>query len=233
MDQADLVHRRERRRDLGEDLERVRGLQRAVAQDLLERLPVHQLHGEVVDPLVAFPDVEEARAVLVHDGRRPPRFGQQRAPILGALREAGMEELERDRHERADVLGAEHRPEPAAAQHRLQTVLAVDDGAEERVGRVDLTAARGKVQRVGRQQQRAAVAAPLRLGIGHPFARKAGLHGIGAERDGAPRRHHTRKKGRTQPSSTRQTSKTARSRTNDRPRSGICTVHARDPAASA
>ena len=82
------------------------------------------------------------------------------------LTEARVQQLERDRQQRAGVLRAEHGAQATAAEHGLQAVLAVDDAAQERVAALPLAAARRVVHVLGGHEPGAARVAAHAGGLG-------------------------------------------------------------------
>ncbi len=167
MHQPNFVNGTESGGHLQQQVDRMRRRQGTFLQHFIERLAFDEFHRQVGNALIALADVEQARTSLMHDGGGAPGFGQQHAAELGLLREAWVQQLECDRHQGPDVLRAKHRAEAAAAEHRLQPVLAVDDRAEQRIAGIDLATARGIVHGIGRQQRRFAVATTVGLRIGH------------------------------------------------------------------
>ncbi len=86
MDEPGIVDRAQRAQDLAEDGERIAKGKRAALQDLLERLPVEELHRqeEIVVDLDDVVDLAHVR--MVHGSRRARLAPQSLAhPVVGAV----------------------------------------------------------------------------------------------------------------------------------------------------
>ena len=78
-----------------------------------------------------------------------------------------MQQLNRYRDQRSDVLGTENCAKPSTTQHRLQAIFAVNDRAKQRVTRIQLATPRGVMHLIGRHKRHVTVPTTVGLCIGH------------------------------------------------------------------
>ena len=177
MHQTGLVNGHERLADLDRDDNRHGGRQTTAAHPSVEGFAVGQLHRQIDRSFFGFADIKNARAVLMHHAPRLAGLGEQGATVLGTGRQPRVQELQRQRHQRHRMTGAEHRAHTAAAEDALDQELAIDDGPEQRVGRIGLAATLRKVCGRSRQQRHTAVGTAIEFGRRHAFTGKADFHG--------------------------------------------------------
>ncbi len=101
---------------------------RDARQRRADRLPVEQLHHDV-RPELAHPRVEHVDHVGVADAVDGLRLLKKTLRELDAQRKLRVEELDRHRPPRVDVLGAEYIAHPAAADPLGEAIFVVDERA--------------------------------------------------------------------------------------------------------
>src|SRR5262249_11140655 len=106
------VHGRKCRAQLGADQRPLARAERTlVAQPLLERAAVHELHPQAAAAVVLIGAVDRDHVGMTH-AREPPRLVE---PALRALERTGAAQLERDLALQARIARHEHLAEAAAA----------------------------------------------------------------------------------------------------------------------
>ena len=125
VDDALRVGRLEGVRDLDPEVEERAELERPLPDPLRERLPLEQLHGDEVLPLVLLDRVDRADAGVV-EGRGGAGLALEALEGRRVLRQLHRQELERDVAAELRVLGLVHDAHAAAAE--LPGDLVVGDG---------------------------------------------------------------------------------------------------------
>ncbi len=128
MDDAALVRELGRAKDLDAEVDRAGGQQRPVLRDdLLQRAALEMLHRDVVGavPLTAVVHRHDVR-VLQAGGTR--RLAPEPLDELRVLREAPVQDLQRDITAELQVLGAIHVRHPARADPLEDAIATIDDG---------------------------------------------------------------------------------------------------------
>jgi hypothetical protein len=115
-------------RDLAGDVQRLGRLERAPLDPVPQRLPLHELHGDV-GPVFAFPDLVDDADIRV--GERRGRLGLDEEALLELRRvhEMGRQELEGDTALELEVLGLVDDAHPAGPDLIDDLVLAGDERA--------------------------------------------------------------------------------------------------------
>ncbi|MFT3917397.1 MAG: hypothetical protein QM704_25915 [Anaeromyxobacteraceae bacterium] len=108
-----------------------------VGQEPGEAAPAHELHREEGHALVGPAEVEHGDGVRVAEPGRRPRLALEALRHGRVVVEADLEELHRHGAIEGEIGGAEDAAHAAAADERVQAVLAADGLAELPVGRDD------------------------------------------------------------------------------------------------
>ncbi len=132
MHDADVVRRLERARHLLDDPRRTPRRQRALALEQRgERLPIHELHGEVDEAVRRLPEVVDRGDVRVRDLARVLRLAIEAHDGVGVVHHAGVEHLHGALPLHAHVLGEVHLPHAALSELAHDEVAVGDHEADE------------------------------------------------------------------------------------------------------
>ena len=123
MHHAGPMRRVERAPDCDGALQRLIDRQRPALQAFCQRLPVDELHHEIVDGAFSA-DVEERADVRMTQLRHDTRFAFEAAPAIGIARQVFAQRLDRDDAFQPRVAGAVHLAHTATAEQRKNFVSA-------------------------------------------------------------------------------------------------------------
>ena len=114
--------------DLAHERQGLGRSQRSLPNSVLERLPFHELHGDI-GVVAALPDLVDDTYVRMGQGRGRLGLDQEPLPELGQAHQVGRKELQGHEPFEFDVLGPIDDAHPALADLLDDPVLAGDEAA--------------------------------------------------------------------------------------------------------